>query len=129
MSISARAGAIAGVDPAHASPSRAPKPGDFTTDSRVLLLMGIAVLVATSAVAAAWVLLKLISLCTNVAYYGRFTTEPLPISATPLGWYAVFVPVVGCLIIGLMARFGSEKIRGHGHSRGDRGDPDRQEPH
>ena len=24
------------------------------------------------------------------------------------------IPVAGCLIIGLMARFGSEKIRGHG---------------
>jgi H+/Cl- antiporter ClcA len=76
--------------------------------------MGIAVAVGTSAVAAAWILLKLISLCTNIAYYRRFTLEPLPISGTLLGWYAVFVPVAGCLIIGLMARFGSEKIRGHG---------------
>jgi H+/Cl- antiporter ClcA len=114
MTVSAKAGAIAWVNPAHANSSRAPKPGDFTTDTRVLLLMGIAVMVGTSAVAASWVLLKLISLCTNIAYYGRFTTEPLPISGTPLDWYAVFVPVVGCLIIGLMARFGSEKIRGHG---------------
>ena len=31
-----------------------------------------------------------------------------------LGLYAVFVPVAGALIIGLMARYGSERIRGHG---------------
>ena len=31
-----------------------------------------------------------------------------------LGWWSVFVPVAGGLIIGLMARFGSDRIRGHG---------------
>ncbi|MFT4133143.1 chloride channel protein [Labrys sp. (in: a-proteobacteria)] len=88
--------------------------GDFTTDRRVILLMAIAVFVGTAGVGAAFVLLRLITLCTNIAYYGRFSLENLSISGTPLGWTAVFVPVIGCLIIGLMARFGSEKIRGHG---------------
>ena len=58
--------------------------------------------------------MKLIALVTNLAYYGRLSTLSLPIAGTPLGPLAVFVPVAGCLIIGLMARFGSEKIRGHG---------------
>ncbi|GAB2894516.1 chloride channel protein [Paralcaligenes ginsengisoli] len=91
-----------------------PELGDFTTDKRVLLLMGMAVLVGIFGMASAWVLIKLIALCTDIAYYGRFSFEHLPISGTPFGWYVVFVPVIGCLIIGLMARYGSEKIRGHG---------------
>jgi len=88
--------------------------GDFTTDRRVLLLMALATLVGTAGVGAAWVLLRLIGLCTNLFYYGRLSLENLPISGSPLGWMTIFVPVVGCLIIGLMARYGSEKIRGHG---------------
>lgn len=91
-----------------------PRPGDFTADRRVLMLMAIAVVVGTASVGTAWVLLRLITLCTNIAYYGRFSLETLPIAGSPLGWGMVAVPVVGCLIIGLMARFGSEKIRGHG---------------
>src|SRR3546814_20759884 len=46
--------------------------------------------------------------------YGRFSLENLPISGNTLGWAAVAVPVVGFIIIGFMARYGSEKIRGHG---------------
>jgi H+/Cl- antiporter ClcA/predicted transcriptional regulator len=91
-----------------------PKVGDFTTDRRVLLLMAIALVVGIAAVGAAWALLRLIALCTNLAYFGRLSVEALPIANTHLGWLAVLVPVGGCLIIGLMARFGSEKIRGHG---------------
>ncbi|MGO4563217.1 chloride channel protein [Rhizobiales bacterium 3FA27D7] len=91
-----------------------PRPGDFTADTRVLMLMAVAVVVGTAAVGTAWVLLRLITLCTNIAYYGQLSLEALPISGSPLGWGMVLVPVVGCLIIGLMARFGSEKIRGHG---------------
>jgi H+/Cl- antiporter ClcA/predicted transcriptional regulator len=76
--------------------------------------MAAAAVIGTAAVATAWGLLELITLCTNIAYYGRLSLEVLPISGSPLGCYTVFVPVIGCLIIGLMARFGSEKIRGHG---------------
>ena len=93
---------------------RAQRPGDFTADRRILLLMGLAVVVGAGAVGTAWSLLKLIALCTDLAYYGRFSTEVLtPAGASP-GWWAVPIPVIGCLIIGLMARYGSEKIRGHG---------------
>src|SRR5690242_10092878 len=92
----------------------APRLGDFTADRRILLLIAMAVIVGCLGAAAAWVLSHLITVVTNLAYYGRLTTATLPIAATPLGRLAVLVPVAGCLIIGLMARFGSEKIRGHG---------------
>ncbi|WP_144640330.1 chloride channel protein [Bordetella genomosp. 13] len=88
--------------------------GDFTADRRVLLLMGLAIPVGLAGVGAAWILLRLITLCTNLAYYGRFSLEELPIDGSPCGLWTVLVPVAGCLIIGLMARYGSEKIRGHG---------------
>ena len=58
--------------------------------------------------------MKLIRLATNIAYFGQFSLADLKLRDTPLGLAAVIVPVIGALIIGLMARFGSEKIRGHG---------------
>jgi H+/Cl- antiporter ClcA len=105
---------IAKARPDRADPFPTIKLGDFTTDRRVLLLMAIAVVVGSIATGTAWLLLKLITLCTNLAYYARLSLEALPIGGSPFGWYTVLVPVVGCLIIGLMARYGSEKIRGHG---------------
>ena len=75
------------------------KLGDFTTDRRVLLLMAIAVVVGSAVVGSAWILLKLIALCTNVAFYGRLTFAPLPISGSPFGWYMVAVPVAPSLSV------------------------------
>jgi H+/Cl- antiporter ClcA/predicted transcriptional regulator len=73
-----------------------------------------AVVAGTFGAAAAWVLQHLINLVTNVAYFGRVSAAPVIISSHPLGWVSVLIPVAGCLVIGLMARYGSEKIRGHG---------------
>lgn len=73
-----------------------------------------ALVVGTAGAGAAWALLHLIYLATNLAYYGRFSAAPASIAGNHLGVWSVLVPVAGCLIIGLMARFGSEKIRGHG---------------
>ncbi|OJY67345.1 MAG: chloride channel protein [Rhodospirillales bacterium 70-18] len=88
--------------------------GDFTTDKRVLLLAAMAVVVGSGGVAAAWVLLKLINFCTNLAYFHVFSTVSRPLRGAVLGPASVLVPVGGALVIGLMARYGSEKIRGHG---------------
>ncbi|PBB90566.1 chloride channel protein [Mesorhizobium sp. WSM3864] len=87
---------------------------DFTTDPRVLIIAAIAVVVATAGLFAGIALLKLIRLATNIAYFGQFTLAEFRLEDTPLGYAAVLVPVIGALVIGLMARFGSEKIRGHG---------------
>jgi H+/Cl- antiporter ClcA/CBS domain-containing protein len=87
---------------------------DFSTDRRLFLLMAMAVVVGAAGAGAAWALYHLISLATNLAYYGRFSAAQASPPGHGLGWVSVLIPVVGCLIIGLMARFGSEKIRGHG---------------
>jgi H+/Cl- antiporter ClcA/CBS domain-containing protein len=88
--------------------------GDFTTSPRVLVIAAIAVVVASAGVLAGIALLALIRLFTNIAYFGRFSLAEPDLAATHLGVAAVFVPVAGALLVGLIARFGSEKIRGHG---------------
>lgn len=88
--------------------------GDFTTDPRVLVIAGLSVIVATAGVITGVILLNLIRLATNIAYFGQFSLAELNIEHSPLGLWTVLVPVAGSLIIGLMARYGSEKIRGHG---------------
>ena len=60
------------------------------------------------------ILLHLIRLFTNIAYFGVFSSANMNLGSTPLPLWSVVVPVAGSLIIGLMARYGSEKIRGHG---------------
>jgi H+/Cl- antiporter ClcA/CBS domain-containing protein len=73
-----------------------------------------ALIVGTAGAGAAWMLLHLINFVTNLAYFGKFSTVPVSIADNTLGLASVLVPISGCLIIGLMARYGSEKIRGHG---------------
>ena len=88
--------------------------GDFTTNPRVLFVAAVAVLVGTGGVVSGVILLHLIRVVTNLAYFGAFSLADLKLGQSPLGPLMVVVPVVGALIIGLMARYGSEKIRGHG---------------
>jgi H+/Cl- antiporter ClcA len=81
---------------------------DFSTDARVLILIGLAVVIGAAGTGAAVALFWLIHLVTRIAYG---SAAP---SGTHWGFWAALVPVAGGLVIGLMARYGSEKIRGHG---------------
>jgi chloride channel protein, CIC family len=96
---------------ASAAPSRL---GDFTTDRRVLVLVAMAVFVGTGGVAAAWVLLRAIALVTNLVWFQTIDVHTMSLAGARANWWMVAAPALGGLIIGLMARFGSEKIRGHG---------------
>ena len=87
---------------------------DFTVDSRVWLLSGIALLIGSGAALLAALLLRLIAVSTNLFYYHRFSAASVSPSGSPLGHLMVLIPVAGGLLVGLMARFGSDKIRGHG---------------
>jgi len=87
---------------------------DFSADTRVLMLASMAIAVGTGGAFAAWFLVKLIALVTNLVWFSRLdTTIPSMVDAVRGPWM-VLAPVLGGLAIGLMARFGSEKIRGHG---------------
>ncbi len=87
---------------------------DFTTDKRVLVLSGMAIIIGAIGSLVAYVLVWLINLFTNLAYYQRLSAQPASPDGNQMGVWAVLVPVIGGLIIGLMARYGSDKIRGHG---------------
>ena len=56
----------------------------------------------------------MIGFLTNLLYYQRLSVELVSPDANQLGVVAVAIPVFGGLVVGLMARFGSEQIRGHG---------------
>ena len=87
---------------------------DFTVDSRVWLLSGVALIIGIGATFLAVLLLRLIALSTNLFYYHRFSLVFVSPAGSSLGYWMVIVPVMGGLIVGFMARFGSDKIRGHG---------------
>jgi H+/Cl- antiporter ClcA len=88
--------------------------GDFTTGVEVIPISLLAILIGFVASFVAWFLLKLIGFFTNVFYYHRFDTALTSPAHNTLGIAAIAVPIIGSLIVGLMARYGSERIRGHG---------------
>ena len=90
------------------------KLGDFTTTMRVLPIAGLAMVIGVIGAYVALGLLRLIGLFTNLFYYQRIGTAMVSPAGNHLGWWAVLVPVVGGIVIGFMARYGSDKIRGHG---------------
>ena len=87
---------------------------DFRTNRRVLLLAALAVPIGIISALVAKALLWLIAVITNVSFFHCFSTQTLLPEHNHLGWWLPVVPVAGALIVGLMARFGSDKIRGHG---------------
>ena len=88
--------------------------GDFTTTPRLLTVSSLAIGIGVLSAFVALALLKLIGLFTNLFFYQRFGSDMSSPANHHLGWFVIFVPVIGGLIIGLMARYGSERIRGHG---------------
>jgi H+/Cl- antiporter ClcA len=90
------------------------KLGDFTTTIRVLPIAGMAMVIGLVGACVALALLRLIGFFTNLFYYQRLGSALVSPAGNHMGWWAVLVPVAGGLIIGLMARYGSERIRGHG---------------
>lgn len=91
-----------------------PRLADFTTDLRVIPLSLIAIGLGIVSSYLAVLLLKLISFFTNLFFFHRFSTQAVSPALNHLGWWELFVPIIGGLIVGIMARYGSERIRGHG---------------
>src|SRR5215831_7283218 len=87
---------------------------DFTTTWRVLPISGLAVIIGVGSAYVAVALQRLIGFFTNLFFYQRLSTEIVSPAGHHLGYWVIAVPVLGGIIVGLMARFGSEKIRGHG---------------
>ena len=82
--------------------------------SRLLFVTGVAIVVGLLAGLVAQVLTALIGLVTNLAFYGRVSFAMVSPADNALGLLVIVVPVLGGLVVGIMARFGSNAIRGHG---------------
>ena len=88
---------------------------DFTVDRRVWLLSAVALLIGAGGAALAVLLLRAIALATNAFYYHRLSLAMVgPAGSTLSPWIMPLVPIIGGLLVGLVAHYGSDKIRGHG---------------
>lgn len=83
-------------------------------DRRSLLVCLLCMVLAALVSPIAYGLISLIGIITNLAFYGKFSTSLISPANSPLHYGIVLVPVIGSLIVGVMARFGSKAIRGHG---------------
>src|ERR1041385_621780 len=88
----------------------ATRPANF----RLITVSLLAGVIGILAGIAAEVLDRLIGLVTNIAFYQRLSTELVPVGGNTIGPWVIIIPAIGGLIIGLMARYGSELVRGHG---------------
>ena len=88
--------------------------GDFTTTWQVIPITLLATVIGIFSAFVALALLRLIGLFTNLFFFQRVSTALVSPAGNKLGWLELFVPMIGGLVIGFMARYGSERIRGHG---------------
>ena len=102
--------AESGSGPRLSTPSEA-----APVDKRTIFISALAIAIAIGAGLIAQLLIHLIALATNISFFGRLSTEfvsPGVSRHSPL--VLLLVPVIGGLIVGVMARYGSQAIRGHG---------------
>ncbi len=83
-------------------------------DRRVIQISAVAIVLGAAAAAVSVVFVRLIALFTNIAFFQRFSLQLAQPANNHLGWMVVIVPIIGGLIVGLMARYGSKAIRGEG---------------
>ncbi len=88
--------------------------GDFSATRRVVTISAIALVIGVVSAFVALALLRLIGLFTHLFFFQQWNTSMTSPAGNHLGVFEVLVPVAGALVIGVMARYGSERIRGHG---------------
>ncbi|HET8827310.1 MAG TPA: chloride channel protein, partial [Terriglobales bacterium] len=94
----------------------AERPAPETAGFRIVMVSFLSAAVGLIAGCIAFVLYKLIGLFTNLAFYGHFSfnfSSPR-FSLGHLGLWVIVIPVIGGIIVGFMAKYGSSKIKGHG---------------
>ena len=93
---------------------RVSRGGDFAPNTRLILLSAFAIVIGALSTGGAMLLLTLIRLFTNLFFFQTLSIAARSPADNHLGVAVIAMPVIGGLIVGLMARFGTEKIRGHG---------------
>ena len=86
------------------------KKGDFTAGMGLFRISALALIVGGMCAVVALVLLRLIDFFTNLFYFQRLSFDPANPADNHLYALAILVPAVGGFVIGLMARFGSERF-------------------
>ena len=81
---------------------------------RIVLMSFLAAGVGLLAGLVAYILYKLIGLFTNLFFFHEWSTKFRSVGGHHLGWWVILVPVTGGLVVGVMAKYGSSKIKGHG---------------
>jgi chloride channel protein, CIC family len=81
---------------------------------RIVLVSVLAAAIGLVAGVVAYALYKLIGLFTNLFFFHRWSAEFTSVQSHPLGAWVILVPVIGGLIVGVMAKYGSSRIKGHG---------------
>jgi H+/Cl- antiporter ClcA len=87
---------------------------DFSFNARLPGICALAAGIGIVSTVAAFVLLSLMRLFTNLFFFGHFSFTDRSAVLNVMGGWVVLIPVAGGLIVGMMARYGSDKIRGHG---------------
>ena len=87
---------------------------DYTANSRILYTSALAAVLGAASAVLAWMLLEMISLCTNLFYFQRWSFVERDPWQAGKHWWLILMPVVGGLIVGLIARYLSPRVRGHG---------------
>jgi len=87
---------------------------DFHGDARLFRLAWIAVAVGLLGTCTAYVLIHAIWFFTNLFFFQTLSDRNVSPALNHLGAWVVVVPVLGGLVVGWMARFGTAQIRGHG---------------
>jgi H+/Cl- antiporter ClcA/CBS domain-containing protein len=88
--------------------------GDFSSIPGLIPLSAISLVIGAASAGVALLLVDLIRFFTNLFFYGQFSLADQSPSQNHLGVWVIAIPVLGSLMIGLLARYGTEKIRGHG---------------
>ncbi|HVM93611.1 MAG TPA: chloride channel protein [Terriglobales bacterium] len=86
------------------------EPAQFRMGLMSLLAGGIGLLAG----GIAYVLYKLIGLFTNIFFYHRLVADFVSARHTQIGLWVIVTPVIGGIIVGIMAKYGTPKIKGHG---------------
>ena len=87
---------------------------DQSGDFRILLVSLLAAVIGLIAGVVAYALLTLIAIITNLVYFQKFGLILPSLKSNPLGVWVLIIPALGGLVVGLMAKYGSPKIKGHG---------------
>ena len=87
---------------------------DYSANSRILYTSSLAAGLGAVSAVLAWMLLEMISLCTNLFYFQRWSFIERDPWQAGRHWWLILMPVLGGLIVGLIARYLSPRVRGHG---------------